>query len=60
MHKADGGLLRGQHVSFDAEGLALRIERPSKVKGRSAKLEEETTAIPFADIRTTQATTGTN
>lgn len=60
VHKADGGLLRGQLVSFDAEGIALRIERPSKVKGRSAKLEEETTAIPFAAIRTTQATTGTN
>lgn len=53
--RTDGKLLRAQLVGFDDAGLTVRIEQPSKVKGRPAKLEEKTTAIPFAEIKSTQA-----
>lgn len=53
--KTDSKLVRGQLVAFDANGISVRIEQPSKVKGRPAKLDQETTAIPFADIKSTQA-----
>lgn len=53
--KKDGQLLRAQLVAFDDEGITVRIEQPSKVKGRLPKLDKDTTAIPFADIKSTQA-----
>ncbi len=51
----DGRLVRAQLVAFGDEGLTVRLERPSKVKGRAAKLEVDTAAIPFAEIKSTQA-----
>ena len=48
--KTDGKLLRAQLVAFDDQGITVRIEQPSKVKGRLPKLDKETTAIPFAEI----------
>lgn len=56
----DGRTLKGQLVAFDADGLLLRIERPSKVKGRPAKLDEEATTVPFAEIKSTQASINFN
>ena len=53
--KKDGQLLRAQLVAFDDDGLTVKIEQPSKVKGRLPKLDKDTTAIPFADIKSTQA-----
>lgn len=53
--KKDGQLLRAQLVAFDDEGITVKIEQPSKVKGRLPKLDKDTTAIPFADIKSTQA-----
>jgi ribosome maturation factor RimP len=53
--KTDGTLVRAQLESFDDNGLRVRIEQPSKVKGRAAKLDKETTTIPFAEIKSTQA-----
>ncbi len=53
--RTDGTLLRAQLVSFDDKGITVRIEQPSKVKGRPAKLDKDTTAIVFADIKSTQA-----
>jgi ribosome maturation factor RimP len=58
--KTDGKLLRAQLVAFDDDGITVKIEQPSKVKGRLPKLEEKTTAIPFADIRSTQASINFN
>ena len=53
--KTDGKLVRAQLESFDDSGLRVRIEEPSKVKGRPAKLGKETTAIPFTEVKSTQA-----
>ena len=53
--KKDGQLLRAQLVAFDDDGITVKIEQPSKVKGRLPKLDKDTTAIPFADIKSTQA-----
>ena len=53
--RTDGKLLRAQLVGFDEHGLTVRIEEPSKVKGRLPKLDEKTTTIPFAEIKSTQA-----
>ncbi len=53
--KTDSKLLRAELVAFDDKGITVRIEQPSKVKGRPAKLDKETTAIPFAEIKSTQA-----
>lgn len=53
--KTDGKLVRAQLRSFDDKGLQVLVEQPSKVKGRMAKLDKETTAISFADIKSTQA-----
>lgn len=52
----DGRTLRGQLVSFDDTAMAIRIEHPSKVKGRLPKMDLVTTTIPFAEIRATKAT----
>jgi len=53
--KKDGQLLRAQLVAFDDDGITVKVEQPSKVKGRLPKLDKDTTAIPFADIKSTQA-----
>jgi ribosome maturation factor RimP len=58
--KTDGQLLRAQLVAFDDDGLTVKIEQPSKVKGRLPKLDKDTTAIPFADIKSTQASINFN
>ena len=58
--KADGTLLRAQLVSFDANGLTVRVEQPSKVKGRLPKLNTETTTFLFVDIKSTQASVNFN
>ena len=58
--KKDGQLVRAQLVAFDEDGLTVKIEQPSKVKGRLPKLDKDTTAIPFADIKSTQASINFN
>ena len=52
----DGTKINGQLVSADESDLLLRIEHPSKVKGRLPKMDDEPTAIPFAGVKSTQAT----
>lgn len=56
----DGKLQRAQLVAFDADGITVRIEQPSKVKGRPAKLDKDTTVIPFSGIKSTQASINFN
>ena len=58
--KTDGKLLRAKLVAFDENGITVQIEQPSKVKGRLPKLDKDTTAIPFADIKSTQASINFN
>ena len=58
--KKDGQLLRAQLVAFDDEGITVKIEQPSKVNGRLPKLDKDTTAIPFAEIKSTQASINFN
>jgi ribosome maturation factor RimP len=53
---ADGTALEGRLESADAEQLGLRIQHPSKVKGRLPKLDEDITIIPLAGIKSTKAT----
>ncbi|MEO8589123.1 MAG: hypothetical protein ABI432_07140 [Flavobacteriales bacterium] len=52
----DGRSLHGQLATVNGSALELRIQHPSKVKGRLPKLDEEATVVPFADIKSTQAT----
>lgn len=52
----DGRALQGQLASIDSSMLGLRIQHPSKVKGRLPKLDEEVTTVPLADIKSTKAT----
>lgn len=56
----DGKLLRAQLVSFNEQGITVLIEQPSKVKGRLAKLDKDPVAIPFAEIKSTQASINFN
>jgi ribosome maturation factor RimP len=53
---ADGRTLEGRLENADTDVLALRVQHPSKVKGRLPKLDEDVTNIPFADIKSTKAT----
>jgi ribosome maturation factor RimP len=53
---ADGRTLQGQLAAVTDQAIHLRVQHPSKVKGRLPKLDEEATAIPFAEIKSTQAT----
>ncbi|MBK8499064.1 MAG: hypothetical protein IPL52_09655 [Flavobacteriales bacterium] len=53
---ADGRSLNGRLASYDNITLGLRIQHPSKVKGRLPKLDEEITVIPLAEIKSTQST----
>ena len=57
---ADGSLVQGLLEAYDENGITLRVLQPAKVKGRQPKLSEEATAIPFADIKATQATINLN
>ena len=52
----DGRALHGQLATLNGSTLGLRIQHPSKVKGRLPKLDEETTTVPLADIKSTKAT----
>jgi ribosome maturation factor RimP len=52
----DGRILKGQLAGYDQETLVLRIEHPSKVKGRLPKLDPEPTSFPRADIKSVKAT----
>ncbi|HRD52032.1 MAG TPA: hypothetical protein PKY96_05230 [Flavobacteriales bacterium] len=52
----DGRALHGQLSSLNGSTLGLRIQHPSKVKGRLPKLDEEVTTVALADIKSTQAT----
>jgi ribosome maturation factor RimP len=52
----DGRTLNGRLANYDKNTLGLRIQHPSKVKGRLPKLDEEVTTIPLAEIKSTQAT----
>lgn len=58
--KTDGQLVRAQLESFDDNGITVRIEQPSKVKGRPAKLERDPITIPFTWIKSTQASINFN
>ncbi len=51
----DGRMLEGILENFDPEMLTLRIQHPSKVKGRLPKLDKDVTQIPFAEIKSTKA-----
>ncbi|MCB0764208.1 MAG: hypothetical protein R2815_13200 [Flavobacteriales bacterium] len=51
----DGRSVRGQLEGMDGTTLALRIQHPSKVKGRLPKLDPEATSFPFTDIQSTKA-----
>lgn len=53
---ADGRALEGQLTGYDDNTLGIRIQHPSKVKGRLPKLDEEVTTLPFAEIKATKAT----
>jgi ribosome maturation factor RimP len=52
---ADGRTLQGLLDHVTEEQLGLRIQHPSKVKGRLPKLDEEVTLLPFSDITSTKA-----
>ncbi len=52
----DGRTLLGELVDHDTATLGIRIQHPSKVKGRLPKLDTEVTTIPRAEIKATKAT----
>lgn len=52
----DGRALHGQLTALNGASLGLRIQHPSKVKGRLPKLDEEVTTVALADIKSTKAT----
>lgn len=56
----DGRTTKGRLLAHTDEALTLQREVPSKIKGRAPKLEEEPTVIPFAVIRSTQASVNIN
>ena len=51
----DGRQLEGILEQAGDQDLSLRIQHPSKVKGRLPKLDKEVTIIPFAEIKATKA-----
>jgi ribosome maturation factor RimP len=53
---SDGGFVEGVLEAVDDKGISLRVQQPSKVKGRPPKLDREATAIPFAAINEHQNT----
>ena len=52
----DGRVLEGMLVSYTENEMGIRIQHPSKVKGRLPKLDEEVTTFPLAEIKATKAT----
>lgn len=52
----DGRTLHGQLAAIAEATVGLRIQHPSKVKGRLPKLDEEVTTVPLTDIKSTKAT----
>jgi ribosome maturation factor RimP len=58
--KKDGQLLRAQLVAFDDEGITVKIHGLGKAGAILSKLDKDTTAIPFADIKSTQASINFN
>jgi len=52
----DGRTLCGLLVGYNDTEMAIRIEHPSKVKGRLPKMDTDTTTFPFSEIRATKAT----
>ena len=52
---ADGRALEGRLEAVNGSTLQLRPLIPSKVKGRPDKLDDDVLQLPFADIRSTQA-----
>ena len=52
----DGRVLEGMLVSYNENEMGIRIQHPSKVKGRLPKLDEEVTTFPLAEIKATKAT----
>ncbi len=51
----EGRVLEGILENFDPQTLTLRIQHPSKVKGRLPKLDKDVTRIPFVEIKSTKA-----
>ncbi len=51
----DGRTLEGILEAMNDQVLTLRIQHPSKVKGRLPKLDKEVTTVPFAEIKSTKA-----
>ena len=51
----DGRTLEGKLERFDGANVDLRIQHPSKVKGRLPKLDADITTIPFKEIKSTKA-----
>ncbi|MFT3884244.1 MAG: hypothetical protein QM724_02070 [Flavobacteriales bacterium] len=51
----DGRTLTGQLAAASGTEVALLKQVPTKIKGRTPKLEEEPTVIAFPDIKHTQA-----
>lgn len=50
----DGRTITGELASVNDRSVELRVLRPSKVKGRAPKLDEQRTAFAFADIHATR------
>ena len=50
----DGRTYDGVLDNVGEEGLALRVQQPSKIKGRPPKLDEELTPFAFSEIRSTK------
>jgi len=52
---ADGTTHEGKLEHCDGVTLGLRIQHPTKVKGRLPKLDADITTFPFSDIRSTKS-----
>lgn len=50
----DGRVLEGVLEAVNDQGIRLRVQHPSPIKGRLPKLDKETTAFLFADIKDTR------
>ena len=51
----DGRALEGKLEHCDGTTIGLRIQHPSKVKGRLPKLDAEVSVFPFEEIKSTKA-----
>ena len=51
----DGRSLQGLLAEYDGATLGLRIQHPSKVKGRLPKLDDEVTPVTLAEVKATKA-----